>query len=148
MDEPINIDIRLVFATLNGKVSAAINRKLTQNFRANGINITPEEWTVLSFLWKNNGVTQQELCNAIFKDKPSMTRLINLMEREHLVVRISDKKDRRTNLIHLTKDGKEMEERAWLIANQTLMEALQGISTEEIQLSQETLRKIFYNTRQ
>lgn len=55
-----------------------------------------------------DGVTQQELCNATFKDKPSMTRLIDNMERQHLVVRISDKKDRRTNLIHLTK-----QERNW-----------------------------------
>ncbi len=53
-----------------------------------------------------------------------MTRLIDNMERQHLVVRISDKKDRRTNLIHLTKDGKELEERARVIANQTLKEAL------------------------
>ena len=40
-----------------------------------------------------------------------MTRLIDNMEKQHLVVRISDKKDRRTNLIHLTKDGKELEEK-------------------------------------
>lgn len=60
-----------------------------------------------------------------------MTRLIDNMERQHLVVRISDKKDRRTNLIHLTKDGKELEERARVIANQTLKEALQGITIEE-----------------
>ena len=47
-----------------------------------------------------------------------MTRLIDNMERQHLVVRISDKKDRRTNLIHLTKDGKELEEKARVIAGQ------------------------------
>ena len=51
-----------------------------------------------------------------------MTRLIDNMERQHLVVRISDKKDRRTNLIHLTKDGKELEEKARIIAGQTLKE--------------------------
>ena len=39
-------------------------------------------------------------------------------------MRISDKKDRRTNLIHLTKDGKELEEKARVIAGQTLKEAL------------------------
>ena len=44
-----------------------------------------------------------------------MTRLIDNMERQHLVVRISDKKDRRTNLIHLTKDGKELEEKARIL---------------------------------
>ena len=107
MIEQFNFDIRLIFAILNGKVSAAINRKLSRNFRQNGLEITPEQWTVLIFLWEKDGVTQQELCNATFKDKPSMTRLIDNMERQHLVVRISDKKDRRTNLIHLTKEGKE-----------------------------------------
>ena len=76
-----------------------------------------------------------------------MTRLIDNMERQHLVVRISDKKDRRTNLIHLTKDGKELEERARVIPNQTLKEALQDITIEELSVSQEVLRKIFFNTK-
>ena len=140
MIEQFNFDIRLIFAILNGKVSAAINRKLSRNFRQNGLEITPEQWTVLIFLWEKDGVTQQELCNATFKDKPSMTRLIDNM-------RISDKKDRRTNLIHLTKDGKELEERARVIANQTLKEALKGITIEELSVSQEVLRKIFFNTK-
>ncbi|MBO4984146.1 MAG: MarR family transcriptional regulator [Bacteroides sp.] len=147
MVEQFKFDIRLIFAILNGKVSAAINRKLYRNFRMHNIEITPEQWTVLIFLWKKDGVTQQELCNATFKDKPSMTRLINNMERQHLVVRISDKKDRRTNLIYLTKDGKELEEKAFVIANQTLQEGLQGITLEEIKIAQDVLRKIFQNTK-
>ena len=95
MIEQFSFDIQLIFAILNGKVSAAINRKLSRNFRQNGVEITPEQWTVLLFLWEKDGVTQQELCNATFKDKPSMTRLIDNMERQHLVVRIADKRDRR-----------------------------------------------------
>lgn len=98
-------------------------------------------------LMGKDGVTQQELCNATFKDKPSMTRLIDNMERQHLVVRISDKRDRRTNLIHLTKTGKELEEKARFIANKTLKEALHGLTLEELRVSQEVLRKIFTNTK-
>ena len=45
MIEQFNFDIRLIFAILNGKVSAAINRKLSRNFRQNGLEITPEQWT-------------------------------------------------------------------------------------------------------
>ena len=119
MIEQFNFDIQLIFAILNGKVSAAINRKLIRNFRQNELDITPEQWTVLLFLWEKDGVTQQELCNATFKDKPSMTRLIDNMEKQHLVVRISDKNDRRTNLIHLTKSGKEIEDKARFVANKT-----------------------------
>ena len=129
MIEQFNFDIQLIFAILNGKVSAAINRKLSRNFRQNGMEITPEQWTVLLFLWEKDGVTQQELCNATFKDKPSMTRLID------------------TNLIHLTKTGKELEEMARFIANKTLKEALHGLTLEELRVSQEVLRKIFTNTK-
>ena len=143
MTEQFKVDQQLVFAILNGKVSTAINRKLYRNFRQNGIDITPEQWTILLVLWEKDGVPQQELCNATFKDKPSMTRLIDNMERQHLVVRISDKKDRRTNLIHLTKTGRELEGRAFKIANITLEEALSGLTTDELKIAQEVLKKIF-----
>lgn len=147
MTVPFNFDIRLIFAILNGKVSATINRKLYRNFRQNDLEITPEQWTVLLFLWEKDGVTQQELCNATYKDKPSMTRLINNMERMQLVVRISNKSDRRINQIHLTKTGKELEEKARYVANRTLKEALYGLTTEELRISQNALRKIFTNTK-
>ena len=42
MIEQFNFDIQLIFAILNGKVSAAINRKLSRNFRLNDMEITPE----------------------------------------------------------------------------------------------------------
>ena len=147
MTEQFNFDIRLIFAILNGKVSAAINRKLHRNFRQGGLEISPEQWTVLIFLWEKDGVTQQELCNATFKDKPSMTRLIDNMERQHLLVRISNKKDRRTNLIHLTRTGKSLEGKARHIANETLKQALEGITPDELEISQEVLRTIFFNAK-
>ena len=147
MSETFRVDLQLVFAILNGKVSTAINRKLSRNFRQEGVEITPEQWTILLFLWEKDGVTQQELCNATFRDKPSMTRLIDNMERQHLVVRISDKKDRRNNLIHLTKTGRELENKAYKIANATLEQALQGLSLEELKIGQEVLRKVFTNTK-
>ena len=140
-------DIQLIFAILNGKVSTAINRKLHRNFRQEGIDISPEQWTILLSLWEKDGITQQDLCNATFKDKPSMTRLIDNMERQHLVVRISDKKDKRTNLVYLTKTGRELESQSFKIAISTLHEALQGISVEEMKIGQEVLRKIFTNTK-
>ena len=147
MTEQFNFDINLIFAILNGKVSAAINRKLYRNFRLNGLEMTPEQWTVMIYLWEKDGVTQQELCNATFKDKPSMTRLIDNMERQHLVVRISDKKDRRNNLIHLTKTGKDIEPQARMVVSKTLKEALEGIEVKDLQISQDVLKKIFLNIK-
>ena len=59
MTEQFKVDQQLVFAILNGKVSTAINRKLYRNFRQNGIDITPEQWTILLALWEKDGVPQQ-----------------------------------------------------------------------------------------
>ena len=145
--EQFKFDIQLIFAILNGKVSTAINRKLHRNFRQNEIDISPEQWTILLSLWEKDGVTQQELCNATFKDKPSMTRLIDNMERQNLVVRIASKSDRRTNLIYLTRQGRELEDRARTVANRTLKEALAGLTIEELRISQEVLRKVFSNAK-
>lgn len=147
MTEQFNFDTSLIFAILNGKVSAAINRKLHRNFKQAGLEITPEQWTILLFLWEKDGVSQQELCNATFKDKPGMTRLIDNMERQNYVVRIASKSDRRTNLVYLTRTGRELEDRARLTANRTLKEALAGLTLEELRVSQEVLRKVFSNAK-
>ena len=148
MPEKYQFDLRLIFAILNGKVSAAINRKLSRNFRQQGIDITPEQWTILIYLSEKDGVTQQQLCNATYRDKPSMTRLLNNMEKQRLVVRLLDNKDKRSNLIFLTKKGHAIEEMALSTANQTLMEALQGVNSEDLNISQEVMRKIFFNTKE
>ena len=146
--ENFNFDISLIFAVLNGRVSAAINRKLAGDLKANGIQITPEQMTVLSLLWKKDNVSQQELCNATFKDKPNMTRLIDSLETKGYVVRISDKRDRRNNLINLTAKGREIEEKAFDVANQTLRKALSNATIEELKDGQNLLKKIFSNMRE
>ncbi len=60
MIEQFNFDIKLIFAILNGKVSAAINRKLYRNFRQYNVDITPEQWTVLLYLWEKKTASRSK----------------------------------------------------------------------------------------
>ncbi len=143
--ELLDIDIRLIFAIMNGKVSSAINRKLQRNFSAAGISITPEQWTVMLHLAERDGVTQQQLCNAVYKDKPSMTRLIDAMERADLVERRPDPHDRRANTVHLTVHGHEVKERAQKTALVTLKEALRGLRLDDLRTCQGAMRTVFEN---
>ena len=99
----------LLFSMISGKLSAAISRRLYRVFRQEGIEVTPEQWTVMYYLWSRDGVTQQELCNLTFKDKPSMTRLIDNLEKLGCVNRLPIKSDRRINIIMLTHKGRELE---------------------------------------
>lgn len=141
----LDIDIRLIFAILNGKVSNAINKKLQKKFNEGELRLAPEQWAILAYLSKKDGVTQQQLCKATYKDKPSMTRLINAMERNSLVVRVINPDDKRANTIYLTRIGRSVKEKAQKIALRTLKESLRGLGAEELTVSQEVLRRIFTN---
>lgn len=141
----LDIDIRLIFAILNGKVSNAINKKLQKKFNEGELRLAPEQWAILAYLSEKDGVTQQQLCKATYKDKPSMTRLINAMERNSLVVRVINPNDKRANTIYLTRIGRSVKEKAQKIALRTLKESLRGLGTEELTVSQEVLRRIFTN---
>ena len=143
--EQFDFDVTLIFAVLNGRVSAAINRRLVMDFNEKGIDISPEQLTVLSLLWKKDRVTQQELCNITFKDKPNMTRLIDSLEKKGLAKRITDENDKRNNLILLTPKGKAIEEKAFLVANATMREALVNVTPQELAIGQDLLKKIFNN---
>ena len=143
--EQFDFDVTLIFAVLNGRVSAAINRRLVMDFNEKGIDISPEQLTVLSLLWKKDRVTQQELCNITFKDKPNMTRLIDSLEKKGLAKRITDENDKRNNLILLTPEGKAIEEKAFLVANAAMREALVNVTPQELAIGQDLLKKIFNN---
>ncbi|MBK5719470.1 MarR family transcriptional regulator [Dysgonomonas sp. Marseille-P4677] len=123
----VDQDLDLIFPIINGKVSMAINRMMYRNFRKAGLDITPEQWSVLAFLWREDGVTQQTLCNSTFKDKPSMTRLIDNLAKQNLVYRNASTTDRRSNYIHLTDLGRSIKEKANKAVYETVDAALAGI---------------------
>lgn len=141
-------DLDLIFPIINGKVSMAINRMMYRNFRKEGLDITPEQWTVLAFLWREDGVTQQTLCNATFKDKPSMTRLIDNLTKQNLVYRNASTKDRRSNYIYLTDLGKSLKDKANKSVYQTVDSALAGVEEEGLKQVRNILATVFGNIRE
>lgn len=141
-------DLDLIFPIINGKVSMAINRMMYRNLRKEGLEITPEQWTVLAFLWREDGVTQQTLCNSTFKDKPSMTRLIDNLSKQNLVYRSTSAKDRRSNYIYLTDFGKSIREKAQKAVRQTMDSALAGIDVEGLKQVRTLLMAVFGNIRE
>jgi DNA-binding MarR family transcriptional regulator len=134
-----------LYSFITGKASTAIARRLQKNFKQNGVEITIEQWSVLYHLWKEDGLNQQELCNATFRDKPSITRLVDNLEKLKLVRRISSKEDRRRNLIYLTETARKLQEHSMELANQTLNEALDGVDTKDIDLCKSVLQRVYDN---
>ena len=56
-------------------------------------------------------VTQSELAEALFLSKPSVTRMLQRMERSDLVTRRTDVNDQRQTLVVLTDSGRDLQYR-------------------------------------
>jgi len=136
-----------LYSVINGIASTAVARRLQKNFRNAGLEITIEQWSILYHLWKEDGLSQQELCTRTFRDKASITRLIDNIERLGLVERIASKDDRRVNLVYLTDAAKPLQEETYHLANQTMNEALQGISKEEIEIVKNVFQRVYENSK-
>ncbi|GAC1421020.1 MAG: MarR family transcriptional regulator [Flavisolibacter sp.] len=137
-----------LYSFITGKASTAIARRLQKKFNGSGVNLTIEQWSVLYQLWKHDGTSQQQLCTATFRDKPSITRLIDNLEKINLVKRVADEKDRRINKVYLTAHALKMQEETMLLAEETLNEALQGVPSDQIDLCKEVLQKVYDNLNQ
>jgi DNA-binding MarR family transcriptional regulator len=134
-------------AFITGKASTAMARNLQRKFVAAGVPISIEQWSVLYSLWKKDGQSQQELSLNTFKDKPSITRLVDNLEKVDLVVRKADPKDRRINKIFLTEAGKQLQTQTIELANDTLMQALIKIDEADLQVAKKVLQIVYENLK-
>ena len=124
-----------LYSFITGKASTAIARRLQKNFKEAGVEITIEQWSVLYHLWKEDGMSQQQLCEATFRDKPSITRLVDNLEKLQLVNRVASKDDRRINMIYLTPQARQLEEKSMALANKTLKEELEGVTAAQVEIA-------------
>lgn len=134
-----------LYSFITGVASTAIARRVQKKFNGIGLNLTIEQWSVLYHLWKKDGISQQELCKASFRDKPSITRLVDNMEKTGLVKRVAAANDRRINLIYLTKEGQQLQEQTLKLADQTLLEALCGVPTDKVEVCKQVLQIVYDN---
>ena len=136
-----------LYSFITGKASTAIARRLQKNFKQQGVDITIEQWSVLYHLWKQDGLSQQELCDFTFRDKPSITRLVDNLEKQKLVKRVASKDDRRKNLIYLTPEALQLQVQTMDLANQTLNEALSSVTNGQIEIAKEVLQTVYENLK-
>jgi DNA-binding MarR family transcriptional regulator len=136
-----------LYSFVTGKASIAIARRLQKKFNQANLNITIEQWSVLSQLWKQDGQSQQDLCRATFRDKPSITRLVDNLEKLQLVKRVASSDDRRINRICLTRTAAKLQEQTMQMAEETLNEALESVPAEQIEICKSVLQVVYDNLK-
>lgn len=126
---------------LNSRIKKCFFDKLQEN----GINITPEQYLVLDILWDKQPMSQQNIADVIQKDKNSVTKIIDSLEKKNLVKRSMDKKDRRINQIELTKEAYALQKITTQVAIEFMNGAVKGIDNQDLDTFVEVMRKLKNN---
>lgn len=118
---------------------------LHRAFQARGLNVTPEQWTVLCSLWEADSVHQSLLAERTAKDRHNITRILNLLEKSGLVRRVPDHGDRRCQRVCLTKEGKALKPKLVSIATDFLERSLSGLTQRDLDSMTRILGQVIKN---
>jgi len=122
-----------------------LRSELTRRFQRAGHDVTPEEWVILNRLWEQNGLSQNELAERTIKDKTTITRFLNQMEKKGLVTRKSRREDARFKNIFLTAKAQELKTTLIPIAQQMLGQVAAGVSQNELKIVLGFLKQVEAN---
>ena len=133
------------FGYLINLAAQRLKYELHQTFQETGLDITPEQWAVLNRLWEQDGLSQVELAERTFKDKPGTTRILNLLEKKKLVMRRPDESDGRVMRVFLTQSGLDIREKLVSCAKAVLQKGSQDFTKEEVAQFKLLLNKLLKN---
>ncbi|MFV1884002.1 MAG: MarR family winged helix-turn-helix transcriptional regulator [Balneola sp.] len=121
-----------------------VRQDLINRFKKAGIDITPEQWVLLSKLERTT-MNQTDLANGSFKDKHTVSRILDLLVKKGFVVREQDPEDGRKYLVSLTPLGTEELEKAKPHVYTSRELGWENLSDEEYQQLLKLLDKVFNN---
>ena len=122
-----------------------LKRELAGVFKAQGFDVTPEQWAVLSRLAEKDGLSQNDIALITFKDNANITRIVDKLQKKGLLERRAHPSDRRTWLLYITLPGKEIIEQLQPLAIKVLEKATRQISGEEVRKLNHQMQKIINN---
>jgi DNA-binding MarR family transcriptional regulator len=125
------------------RTALAMKAALQRTLKERGFDITPEQYGILHVLWEEEGLSQREIGNILFKDKPNVSRMLDALERKRLIFR--QPTDRRRYAIFLTKEGKGLIEKILPIGLHLGEKAINGLLVREVEALENTLNKIYGN---
>lgn len=101
------------------------------NNRIMPLGVSAGQWPLLLHLWEEDGLSQKELSRRVGIEEPTTTRTLARMERDGLVDRRQNPRDRRQVHVHLTERGQELREELVPCAQEVNALATHGMSPQD-----------------
>lgn len=114
-------------------------------FKKAGVDLTTEQWVLMDSLYKQNGLSQNELATGSFKDAPTVSRIIDLLSKKGFIERQRFDNDRRRYKIFLTDEGKAVYEKVLPSVEGLREKGWENLSDEDYTTFLRIMNQVFKN---
>ncbi|MBO3697898.1 MarR family winged helix-turn-helix transcriptional regulator [Roseivirga sp. E12] len=120
-----------------------MRRYSNEKLKAAGLDITVDHWGILKILSEqDNGLSSSALSDIMLKDKPTITRMIDVVVKKGLVQRTPSTEDRRVITLALTPLGKDRVSQALPVVQEIRSFMSQKLTDKDLQDLSRILQKI------
>jgi DNA-binding MarR family transcriptional regulator len=137
LSKEIAVELNLTGCKLKQYIAAMLRKQ--------DVPLTPEQFLLIDLLWNQGEMSQQQLADRMQKDKNSVTKLVDAIERKGFVIRKQNSSDRRSNTIVLAEKAELLKNEAKQKGISILDNMLEGITEEELRSFLGILHKLNSN---
>ena len=106
-------------------------------------DLSPVDFSVLSLVHHNPGITSRQLCSTLSLLPPNLVGKISLMEKRDLLMRKPHPDDGRAIGLHLTIAGNRMMQQAEITATQLELDVSSKLNVAEAKTLLRLLQKVY-----
>lgn len=129
--------------SLVSKIHEKGNRFIIEKLKNNGAEgLVPSHGDILVCLYRNGKMTMKDIANCIHRTKPTVTVLVDKLEKLGYLKREASDEDSRSTNIALTQKGKDFQATFEKISEELNKMLYKNLSPEESELIEKLLRKV------
>ena len=129
--------------SLISKIHEKGNRFIIEELKNNGAEgLVPSHGDILVCLYKNSKMTMKDIANCIHRTKPTVTVLVDKLEKLGYLKREASEEDSRSTNIVLTQKGEDFQTTFEKISKNLNEMLYKNLSPEESELMEKLLRKV------
>ncbi|KPZ70528.1 MULTISPECIES: MarR family winged helix-turn-helix transcriptional regulator [Shewanella] len=122
-----------------------LKRQLHDNIEQLDIDVAPMHVRVLKIINKKSPCTAIDIANFLNRDKAQVTRLLNTLITQGLIVKEPNPEDKRSQCLRLTEESQCIMGKINQIDKQIYQQMTQGLADDELTLFQTVAQKMVVN---
>lgn len=110
-------------------------------------DIAPEQYGIMKLLDEGSTINVSEIANLTDKDKSTITRMVNAIEKKGFIIKETDKSDKRIQRIKLTEFGKKAVDNVSEVISKNIDDINVSVTDEEYEIFMNIFDKILIDLR-